>query len=45
MIDIKQLVFKALSGDERAYRYLISRYGKATTAQLLKDGAKHADND
>ena len=45
MINVKQLVFKALAGDERAYRYLISRYGKATTAQLLKDGAKHADND
>lgn len=40
MIDIKQLVFKALSGDERAYRQLVTRYGKVTTAELLKAGAQ-----
>ena len=34
MINIKQLVYKALSGDERAYRNLIRRYGKVTTAEL-----------
>lgn len=45
MIDIKYLVKKALSGDERAYRFLVSRYGKVTTAQLLKDGGRHANND
>ena len=40
MINIKQLVFKALSGDERAYRQLVTRYGKVTTAELLKAGAQ-----
>ena len=39
MIDIKQLVYKALSGDERAYRQLVSRYGKVTTEELLKAGS------
>lgn len=39
MIDIKQLVYKALSGDERAYRKLVTRYGKVTTAELLKAGS------
>ena len=39
MINIKQLVFKALAGDERAYRQLVSRYGKVTTAELLKAGS------
>lgn len=40
MINVKILVNKALQGDERAYRALVSRYGKVTTAQLLKDGAR-----
>ena len=40
MIDIKQLVFKALAGDERAYRQLVTRYGKVTTSELLKAGAQ-----
>ena len=40
MIDIKQLVYKALAGDERAYRQLVTRYGKVTTAELLKAGAQ-----
>jgi hypothetical protein len=40
MIDIKQLVYKALSGDERAYRQLVTRYGKVTTSELLKAGAQ-----
>ena len=39
MIDIKQLVYKALTGDERAYRQLVSRYGKVTTEQLMKAGS------
>lgn len=39
MIDIKKLVFKALAGDERAYRQLVTRYGKVTTAELLKAGS------
>jgi hypothetical protein len=50
MIDVKDLTKKALAGDERAHRLLISRYGKVTTAQLLRDAAKeqgdsNADND
>ena len=40
MINVKQLVYKALSGDERAYRNLVRRYGKVTTAELLKAGSK-----
>ena len=50
MIDVKDLTKKALAGDERAHRLLVSRYGKVTTAQLLRDAAKeqgdsNADND
>jgi len=40
MINVKQLVFKALAGDERAYRQLVTRYGKVTTSELLKAGAQ-----
>ena len=40
MINVKELVYKALSGDERAYRNLVRRYGKVTTADLLKAGSK-----
>lgn len=40
MINVKELVYKALSGDERAYRNLVRRYGKVTTAELLKAGSK-----
>jgi hypothetical protein len=39
MINIKQLVYKALAGDERAYRQLVTRYGKVTTTELLKAGS------
>ena len=38
MINVKNLVFKALAGDERAYRQLVTRYGKVITAELLKAG-------
>mgnify|MGYP003118846471 CR=1 FL=1 len=40
MINVKNLVHKALNGDERAYRQLVSRYGKVLTTQLLEDGVK-----
>lgn len=40
MINVKHLVNKALAGDERAYRQLVSRYGKVLTDQLLQDGVK-----
>ena len=40
MINVKILVNKALQGDERAYRALVSRYGKVTTKQLIRDGAR-----
>ena len=39
MINVKHLVFKALSGDERAYRQLVTRYGKVTTLELMKAGS------
>ena len=39
MINVKHLVFKALAGDERAYRKLVSRYGKTTTLELLAAGS------
>ncbi len=39
MINVKHLVYKALSGDERAYRKLVTRYGKVTTAELLAAGS------
>lgn len=45
MIDVKYLVKRALAGDERAYRFLVSRYGKVITTQLLQNGARNADND
>lgn len=40
MINVKHLVYKALAGDERAYRQLVTRYGKVTTSELLKAGAQ-----
>ena len=39
MINVKHLVYKALTGDERAYRQLVTRYGKVTTNELLKAGS------
>ena len=37
MIDVTYLVNKAQTGDERAYRMLIKRYGKVITNQLLQE--------
>ncbi len=39
MINVKDLVYKALAGDERAYRQLVKRYGKVTTENLMKAGS------
>lgn len=39
MINVKHLVYKALAGDERAYRQLVRRYGKVTTNELLNAGS------
>ena len=37
MIDVTYLVNKAQTGDERANRMLIKRYGKVITNQLLQE--------
>ena len=39
MIDVEYLVKKAQSGDERAERILIQRYGKVITFDLIKEQA------
>ena len=37
MIDVTYLVNKAQTGDERAHRMLIKRYGKVITNQMLQE--------
>ena len=37
MIDVTYLVNKCKSGDERAHRMLVKRYGKVITNQLLQE--------
>jgi len=43
MINVKKLVYRALQGDERAYRNLVIRYGKTTTKNLLLAGARQCN--
>lgn len=36
MSDLKKTVYKAISGDERAYRELVKQYGKEDATKLMK---------